>query len=146
MKGLSTILSTVILLALVITIYAIVSTYSTSLVKEQGAATANRTGEAVRCSFSNIDINAVYIDRIEHKARIHIRNAGQTDESIDAVIIYNKEGDTLSAQGVPLLLLRNDIKSVELNITDFIQTCDQFDRAIVTTTCADAEYDKEPAC
>jgi hypothetical protein len=146
MKALSTILSTVILVVIVITIYAILTTFSTTLFKEQQVVTTNRTNEAVKCSFSNVVIKDVYIDMIGNIARIHIQNEGQTDESIDSVFIYNKNGENIHADGMPVSIRKNDIKTIEISVTGFIGDCDDFDKVTATTTCSETEFLDMPSC
>ena len=146
MKALSTILSTVILVVIVITLYALLSTFSTTLFKEQGAQVSIRTDEAIKCSFSNIIIRDVYIDRIGKAVRVNVQNMGQTDEYIANLVLYNNNGEQIYAEGLPVLIARSNLINIEINTTGFIETCGDYGRVALTTSCADVEYNKQPVC
>lgn len=146
MKALSTILGTVILIALVVVVYAIVSTFSTQLIKDETSATSQRTQDTVQCTFSHVTIQDVYIDRLEDVARVYVMNQGQTDEEILAATVVNRDGERRDAQGVPRALGESNITSIEVDITDFITACDQFSYAEIVTSCATITSDDAPVC
>lgn len=146
MKGLSTILSTVILVAIVITVYALLTTFSTTLFKDQGSQIADRTSEAVDCSFSHIEIKDVYIDRFGKAVRVQVQNTGNIDERLTNAVLVNNDSESMESLNVPLIIERSNIRSIEFNTTGFIEDCDEFQRITITTSCRDVEYSESAIC
>ena len=149
-KGISTLIAAVLLIAVTLLISLIVSTSFTSLVKTQASTLQTRTGEAVNCTSSDINIESVFIDgNPRNQSRVLVRNSGQIQENIVSGQIVNKTGVAGSLQTtLPLPIARGDIVSVVFNIngsvTENTITCANFNRVIITTECTIVTYSRTP--
>ena len=152
-KGISTLIAAVLLIAVTLLISLIVSTSFTSLVKTQASTLQTRTGEAVNCTSSDINIEGVFIDDAPRdQSRVLVRNSGQIQENIVSGQIVNKTGVAGALlTTVPLPIARGDIVSVVFNTSSNTTvsavnniTCANFDRVIITTECTIVTYSKTP--
>ncbi len=152
-KGISTLIAAVLLIAVTLLISLIVSTSFTTLVKTQASTIQTRTGEAVNCTSSDINIESVFIDGTpRNQGRVLVRNSGQIQENIVSGQIVNKTGVAGALlTTVPLPIARGDIVSVLFNIsynntvsTVNNITCANFERVIITTECTIVTYSRAP--
>ena len=153
-KGISTLIAAVLLIAVTLLISLIVSTSFTSLVKTQASTLQTRTGEAVNCTSSSIDIESIFVDFTKgttRTAQVVVRNSGQVRENIISAHIINKTGGTgNSMTAFPLGVAKGDIVTFEFNLNNTAAsggvniTCTNFDRVIITTECTVVAYSRTP--
>ena len=89
MKGLSPLVATVLLIAISLTIIAIIMGWVTDLIRDQTGTIGNRTGEAVDCTAADIHIEDVYLNMVTNVSRVHVRNSGQIDLEITSASLSN---------------------------------------------------------
>jgi len=78
MKGLSPIIATVMLIALTLSIVAILATWFSSLTKKQAEDIGTGASALVNCSTANIDLVGVLCSNTTNQLQIAIDNKGQT--------------------------------------------------------------------
>jgi FlaG/FlaF family flagellin (archaellin) len=142
MKGLSPLISTVLLIAISLTIVSIIMGWATTLVREQTGAIGNRTGEAVECTGADIYIEDVYLNLRTNESRVHVRNSGQINLEIKSSSLSNDRGVmATNLTAFPVSIPKSDaLKEVLFNITNIITACGNFSNAIVTTNCGNTYY------
>ena len=150
MKGLSALVATVLLIAITLTIVSILMGWVTDLIKSQTETIGNRTGEAVECTGAVITIDDVYIDFSTNKSRVHVRNSGQMGLDITSASLTNQRGEKASnLTAFPITGFdKGLIEEIVFNITNVITVCGNFSKAIVATTCGNAEgkFTSTPTC
>ena len=145
-KGVSPLVASVLLIAMVTLIAGIVMTWTTSLTKESAASISNRTGGAVECAGSSIEIQSVFLDFSANKSRVLVRNSGQRVESIISGIFQNNNGESSGNLTVlPFSIGIGDQKTIEFNLTGKINACTNFSQVIIASDCQDDKYNKKPA-
>ncbi|MBI2232506.1 MAG: hypothetical protein HYU56_01185 [Candidatus Aenigmarchaeota archaeon] len=138
MKGISTLIAAVLLIAVTLLISLIVSTSFTSLVKTQSSTLQTRTGEAVN------NIEDVFVDVASNRGRVTIRNSGQIRENIVRGTMLNDTGSLATAQDTfPISIAKGALTTLTFDTTTNI-TCANFNRVIVTTECTIATFDRTP--
>jgi len=145
MKGISTLIASVLLIAVTLLISLIVTTSFTTLAKTQASTIQTRTTEAVNCTSSNINIEDVFLDTASvQTGRVTVRNAGQIRENIVRGTMLNDTGSTAAAfETYPISISRGALTTLTFNITGNI-TCANFNRVIVTTECNVETFDRNP--
>ncbi len=144
MKGISTLIAAVLLIAVTLLISLIVSTSFTSLVKTQASTIQTRTGEAVNCTSSDINIEDVFVDVASNRGRVTIRNSGQIRENIVRGTMLNDTGSlATSLDTFPISIAKGALTTLTFDTTTNL-TCVNFNRVIVTTECTIATFDRNP--
>lgn len=145
MKGVSTIIATVLLLAITVLISLIVSTSLTQLTKEQASTVATKTSQAVNCTSSDLNIETVYISPSPiSEGRVTIRNSGQINENIVSAKMFNKTGiEAAAITSFPIALAKGSLTTVVFNTTTNV-TCSSFSQVVVSTECITERFDSTP--
>lgn len=144
MKGVSTIIATVLVLAITVLISIIVSTSLTTITKEQASTVGIRTTQVVNCTSSDVSIEAVYLDTATNVGRVTVRNSGQINENIISAKMYNKTGiEAVNLTSFPVALSKGSLTTINFNITTNI-TCTSFSQVIISTECITDIYDSTP--
>lgn len=144
MKGVSTIIATVLLLAITVLISIIVSTSLTTLTKEQASTVGTRTTQAVNCTSSDVSVEAVYLDTAPNIGRVTVRNAGQINENIISARMYNKTGvEAANLTQFPVPISKGSLTTINFNITGNV-TCASFSQVIISTECVTDVFDSTP--
>lgn len=145
MKGVNTLIATVLLLAITVLISLIVSTSFTQITKEQTSTVATRTSQAVNCTSSDVNIEAVYLDTAANRGRVTVRNSGQINENIVAAKMYNKTGveAALNATTLPVAISKGSLTTLNFDITTNV-TCASFSQVILSTECTTEVFDSTP--
>ncbi|MBI4018109.1 MAG: hypothetical protein HY368_00700 [Candidatus Aenigmarchaeota archaeon] len=149
MKGVSTIIATVLLLAITVLISLVVSTSFTQITKEQTSTVSTRTTQAVNCTSSDINVEAVYLDTgPSNQSRVTVRNSGQINENIVAAKMYNKTGiEAASITTYPAAIAKGSLTTLLFNISGsggLNVTCSSFSQVIVSTECVTEVFDSTP--
>jgi flagellin-like protein len=140
-KGLSPLIAVVLLIAITVSIVAIMSTWVTTLTKSETGTITNKTGSSTACIDSNLAITNVYMDAAGNVSRIVVRNSGHADDTIASASLMNKDGaEAPNLSSFPISFPQGSIKTIMFNVTNFNLTnettvCQDFSRAIVSTAC-----------
>ena len=153
-KGISPLISVVLLIALSIVISTIIMTWSTTLVKTQEDIIENKTKTAVECASADINIDSVYLDFTSNISRVNVRNSGQVDYQIISVSLVSDSGksciysNATNLTTAPISLSKGEITTIEFNLTNVINTCANFSYAMVSTNCVGIsdKFDGNPIC
>jgi len=144
MKGVSTLVAAVLLIAITLVITIIVSTTVSNLVKTEASSVQTKVSAFVNCSGSDVDIQAVYLDPGSNVVRVTVRNSGQQRENIVAGQMFNRTGGTGAAiTSFPVSLARGGSTDVLFNATANV-SCASFSQVVLTTECTFDFWDKAP--
>ncbi len=143
-KGLSALLSSVLLVAIVALLSIVILNWVTTYTKTQQSTIETR---ALNCTGADVSIHTIFIDLSSNISRISVRNSGFTaDKIVDAAII-NKQGDeAANLTAFPIDFPDGSISTISFNITGKITACANFSKAIVSTQCTSDDQDKPVAC
>lgn len=142
-KGVSTLIAAVLLIAVTLLISLIISSSFTTLAKTQTSTVQTRTTEAVNCTSSSVDIEAVYVDRTANVSRIFLRNSGQVTENVVSVQLLNTTGvNTAATSTLPAAVEKGAVAVILFSAANV--TCATFSEVIVTTECGIIKYDRKP--
>ena len=151
-KGLSPLLSVVLLIAMTVLISSIIMTWTTTLTKEQTATISNRTKQSIDCTAADITIEDVYLDFAANISRVYIRNSGRTADVIVSAKLLNTRGDgaiytnttNLTTANIPIA--KGALVTIEFNLTNTLNACVNFSQAIVSTSCSSHAFTGNPKC
>jgi hypothetical protein len=147
MKGVSDIVAGVILIVFVIVLGSIIMTYSTGFLREETSGITNKTGEVIDCSASRAEVFDVYIDFSTNTSRIFVRNSGLVNEEIKSVLFKNKESvEAASLSAFPIYIPKGEIRSISMNITEVLESCEDFGTVKVEMQCRTITFSKSPKC
>ena len=142
MKGVSTLIASVLLIAITLLISLIISTSFTSIAKSQTNEISARITEAVNCTSSDMSIEDIFLDG--GTGRVLVRNSGQISENLVRGLMLNSTGVGAAAfETYPISIVKGSIVTLTFNITGNI-TCSNFNRVTVTSQCTVATFDKKP--
>lgn len=149
-KGISPLLSTVLLISISVLIAALLMSWSASLTKSQQKEISNKTSEALMCTSADAQIKYVYIDFTSNRSRVIVQNTGLTNlQIVSARFLNNKgiESNLTNTTVLPIDFPRGTLKTLEFNITGTINACVNFSKAFISTNCPiPVEYDSTPTC
>lgn len=150
LKGLSPLLSTVMLISIAVLVAALLMSWSASLTKSQQQEISNKTGEALKCTSADAQIKYVYIDFTSNKSRVIVQNTGLTELQIVSARLLNNKGNEANLTNttiLPMTFPRGSLKTLEFNITGTINACVNFSKAAVSTDCPiPVEYTSTATC
>ena len=115
MKGISPLLSGILLIAVTVTVGSMVSGFTSSTFTDVGRTTDNITDSGLLCSGASISINRVFIDGGNNgSAIVSIKNDGQIDNMIiKSAQIFDKLGNNFTFNNTDEITLnRGDIKTI----------------------------------
>ena len=146
-KGLSPLIASVLLIAIVIVIGTLTLDWSTAIHSTLGGSVKNKTGT---CTTAAVVIDRVYLDLNGSVGRIIARNSGFDDDSITGASIVTTKGLTsTNLTAFPIAMARGMQTTLTVNTSGIITACTNFSRAYVTTSCGvSAEYGigESPTC
>lgn len=140
MKGLSAIITAVLIISIAVLLVLIIMNWVTVLVKDTTNTVSNKTAQC--SSGADITVESVYLDFRTNISRINIRNSGLIDEEIISALLLAKDGQSANITNstnttiLPLSLPRGSLKTIEFNITNKINSCDNFSEASVSGKCS----------
>jgi hypothetical protein len=149
-KGISPLLSTVLLISISVLLAALLMSWSAQLTKSQQADISNKTGQALACTSADAQIKYVYLDFTSNKSRVIVQNTGLIDLNIVSARMMNNKGESVNltnSSTLPLLIVRGDLKEITFNIGGAINACVNFSKVIVSMNCPIPVYfDTAPTC
>lgn len=145
-KGISPLISAVILIAIAVTVAGALMSWSVMLTKSQQEKIENRTGEAVECIGADIAIDEVYLNHLSSNiSRVIVRNSGFVKLTITSAVLLNKNGvnATLNTT-LPVDIAKGEIKTIEFKIANIVPNCGNFSLVKVSTNCFSRTFDSSP--
>ncbi len=136
-KGLSAIVSTVLIISIAVLLVVIVMNWITVLTKDTTSTISNKTAQC--SSGADITIEDVYIDFRTNISRVNVRNSGLIDEEIISSLLIAKDGQQSNITNttvLPISLPRGSLRTIEFNVTGKINTCANFSKASVSGKCS----------
>jgi hypothetical protein len=150
MKGLSELVSSVLLLVLTIAIAVIIFSFYQTNVSTTTEKVGNKSTEAIDCTSANINIEDVFITNgTAGSARVIVRNAGFTNLEIVSAQLYNKTGSNFTADGVPVSgFNRGSVATLVFGNVSMEECPLGFSKVIITTSCGGVSdsFDGTPNC
>jgi len=150
MKGLSPLISTVMLILVAVGISGLLMSWSSSLTKQQQSHITNTTGEALSCTSADAQIKYVYIDFTSNRSRVIVQNTGLADLKIVSAKLLNNKGESANLTNttvLPMDIVRGDMKELVFNITTTINACVNFSKVVISMNCPiPVEYASTPTC
>lgn len=134
MKGISSLIASVLLIAFTVSVSMIILGWFSSFAKSTTTNISSSATEAIGCNNAGVAIERIYVTGTN--ASIIVKNTGYRDLTISGMIV-NTSGSSCS--GSPTTLTKGNITSLELSgcypssMGD--SSCSSFSRAIVTTNC-----------
>ncbi len=149
MKGISPLIATVILIVIVISIAAIITTFATNITRESQDRIENRTQKSVDCSGGEIRIRDVYLQPGNYTRAI-VENVGLVGGlSISSAQVINATGYNISATNLPINNFDiGDIETVIFANLSGVSSCANFSQVVVSTSCpsVNARFKGTPTC
>lgn len=144
-KGLSSVVTAVLLIAISIFIVTLVSAWISGLTLEESKTLSNKTTGVTSCSGSGISIEDVYLDTAINTSRVNIRNTGRSTEIITSAQILSKTGVNGSlTTTLPLSIASGELRILVFNTSGAIPNCANFSQVRVTTECTSDFYRDAP--
>ncbi|MDI6721712.1 MAG: hypothetical protein QMD85_04940, partial [Candidatus Aenigmarchaeota archaeon] len=140
-KGISPLVASVLLLAIVVSLSVIIGSWMNALSKDTTATVGNKTAESISCSSADITVESVYITAgTSGSSRVQIRNRGFQGLTLTSAQLINKTGHNFSASGTLPTLARGEIAQLSFSSTS-VPTCPtDFSKLIVTTSCGGVSH------
>ena len=153
-KGVSMMISAVLLVGLALTLGLITSDFVSKLSKERTQQITNITKEKLNCQFANLYIRNVSFDcnnncssGISHRLNVTVVNSGTKDVMIDSLYLRNTTGAlfTFTTNGV-IQLNASEVLTISNASTSSCSDVNRtIDRAIVSSTnCPETAFDSMP--
>ncbi len=150
MKGVSSLIASVMLVLITIVASMFISGWLTSTTTTQTSAIKNATYNQLQCQFADIYVkNATYncnadcSGGIQHTASVTVVNSGKRAVSIDRIYLRNTTGSVTTLNLLPITLKVSDIteiSNVSTGDCSGINNSIEF-VSITTTNCPNTAYD-----
>ena len=143
-KGISVLLSGVLLIAIVMLLSVVILNWVTTLTKQAQGRITNKT---LDCTGADVSIHSIFIDLNSNTSRISVRNSGFVgDKIVDGAIINKQGAEAPNLTAFPIDFPDGAIATMSFNISGVITACANFSRAIVSTQCTSDDQDKPITC
>jgi flagellin-like protein len=149
MKGVSPLVASVLLLAIVVSISVIIGGWTSTLTKDTTSTVSNRTSEAVQCSAADITIESVYITNgTSGTARAQVRNQGFLNITLTSAQLINRTGHNASTTTTLGTLAKGEIMQISFSGVGVPSCPSDFSKLIVTSTCGGVShvFTGSPSC
>ena len=144
-KGVSTIIASVLMIAISIILALSVSSWLNASTQERTDTLSGTTNEIVNCAASGLVIDSVYLDFGPNVSRISVRNTGKLTEKIVSAQVLNQNGQQASLNtSLPVNLTIGDSVMLTFGINGTITACSNFSQAKVASECASDFYKLRP--
>lgn len=142
MRGISPLISSVLLIAISVLIAGILLSWGPSLIKDQTRTVSNRSDEVSNCV--EITIEDVYMDFAANRSRVFVRSLGNAD--LKSAQLQAKNGGLARNMTVlPVSLTRGVLSVIEFNLTNTtINSCANFSQVVISSDCLTDKYTKVP--
>ena len=149
MKGVSPLVASVLLLAIVVSLSVIIGGWINTLSKDTTSTVSNRTSEAISCSSSDLTVEALYITNgTSGTARAQVRNQGFQAITLTSAQLINRTGHNHSTTNSLGSLAKGEIVQLSFSGVGVTSCPTDFSRLVVTTTCGGVShtYTGTPNC
>ena len=147
MKGMSPLIGSVLVIAITVTIFAILGGWIPDFIKSTQTSVGNTSSEAIDCTSSDITITSVYIDFETNISRVSARNSGFTEDKIVSAQLFNNKGEEcINLTALPITFPQGSLKSIEFNVSGKISACVNFSKIEISTLCRSTEFTGTPTC
>lgn len=144
-KGISPLISAVLLVAIGVVMAGILFNWGPTLTRSQTTTISNKTGLIVECSPPIIE--DVYIDFASNVSRMYVRGGQGPADVHDAKVITTTgdEAPLVNSSDVPFNITAGKLKILQFNITNKLRSCANFSQAVITT-CISDKFTGSPKC
>lgn len=144
-KGLSPLISSVLLIAIAVSIAGMIFNWVPVLTRSQQSQISNKSAEITDCNPPLIE--DVYLDFTTNKSTVLVRG-GTGNAVVFSAKLLNRQGgeaSLINASSVPFNMTRGELKRLEFNISGNIPSCANFSQAIISS-CITDKFDATPKC
>ncbi len=134
MRGVSPLVASVLLIAIVITISMIIMGWLSTLTKTTTSTVTNKTQEGINCASASISIEDVYIIGTS-SANVVVKNTGFTNGLNISGTLLNITGYNFTATQPASLLNKGNVFTLNFPSVSIATCPNSFSRVIVTTDC-----------
>lgn len=136
-KGVSPLIATVLLIAIVITIALVILGWLSTLTKTTTSTVTNKTSESVNCASASISIEDVFVigTGSTASANVIVKNTGFTNGLNISGTLLNSSGYNFSATQQTSLLNKGNVFTLNFPSISVATCPNSFSRVIVTTDC-----------
>ena len=151
MKGVSPLLASIMLIAIVVVVGTLTSGWFTSTVRSAQSSTTNKTDTGMQCSGASISIEKVYVTGTSGAtAAVSVRNSGLTDGLvIQGAQLFNSTGSNFTSSSTPITAFdRGDVETLRFTNVNLASCPGSFSELRVTTGCGGItdRFTSAPTC
>ena len=153
MIGISPLLASIMLIAIVVTVGSLTSGWTTSTVRSVAASTTNKTETGLDCSGASVSIDNIYMvgsNNPASTATAVVRNNGQTNGmTISSAQIYNTTGSNFTSTSTPVTGVNvGNIVTLSFVPVNISSCPNSFFEMRVTTNCGGISdvFNDRPKC
>ncbi|MBI2579537.1 MAG: hypothetical protein HYW27_01410 [Candidatus Aenigmarchaeota archaeon] len=149
MKGISPLVASVLLLAIVVSLSVIIGGWVNTLSKDTTNTVSNRTTEAISCSSADLTVESLYISNgTSGTARAQVRNQGFQAITLTSAQLINRTGHNHSTTTTLGNLAKGEVVQLSFSGVGVPSCPTDFSRLIITTTCGGTShvYTESPNC
>jgi len=146
MRGISPLVATVLLIAMVVLIATIISNWASTISKEQTRDVSNQSSELIGC-IGTTTIEDVYLDFTSGRGKMFVRTTIKPYDTVKiGTTLVSKTGlEAPNLTALPMIIASGELKSLEFNIAVINMTaCVNFSVAKLATNCHSDTSDKAP--
>lgn len=145
MKGVSPLLASIFLVLIAVTAVPIFSGWFMNNLMSTADTSGNRTEQAIKCNVAGLAIEDFYLDFSASRARLNVRNSGQTPDQIVSAKVYSFNGSEAANLTIfPINISAGEFKYVTFNTEGALASCSNFSYAIVSGRCKTATFEGLP--
>lgn len=157
MRGLSSLVAAVLVIAMTLLIAMIVSSYVREATVTESSQVRAKISELVNCSLAGLEIQSVFLDTSQNNTRVVVRNVGQQRETVISADIFNRTGGkgSVLTPTLPASLAKGDVVNIVFNVSGTNNptthnsslpnvTCASFSQVIVSSECITTKFDRTP--
>ncbi len=150
MKGISPLIAGVILVAITVSMGAVLGGWFSTFTRETTSKVGATSARALDCASSHLNIEDVYImPGATTLARAIVKNSGLVDgmEVVDATL-YNRTGGNFTGSGLPIILNKGMFTTITFENVGIVDCPADFSEIIVGTSCGGIfdTFDGTPKC
>ncbi|MDI6720997.1 MAG: hypothetical protein QMD85_01310 [Candidatus Aenigmarchaeota archaeon] len=143
MKGISPLVASVLLLAIVVSIAVVVGSWVSGMAKDTTATVGNRTAESVSCSASDIIVEALYVhagNEATGYSRAVIRNQGFQALTLTSAQLINRTGFNVTTSSTLGIIAKGEAQVIVFPNTSVSVCPTDYSRLILTSNCGGVSH------
>jgi len=151
MKGISNLLSAVLLIIIVIAVSAVVASWLNSMSRTQSQKISNTASDQLGCQMSNLFIKSASFNcsldcsaGLAHNLTVNVENSGKNDVEVESVVVRNTTGNIFTFAVSPVTISPgNDAMLTNISTDSCVSINGTIDSILVTSTnCPGNAYDE----